>query len=176
MRPALLALPLLFAALMAGPSAAQTPFGASPAPTLTIAGDITTPLTLSPADLKALPRTTLTVRQDDGTTVTYEGVLVGELLKRAGAPLGRDLSGQALATYVLASASDGYRVVYSLGELDPAMTGEEVIVADTIDGKALFDYQGPFRIVAPHDKRGARSVRMLERLDVVRLKKSAGTD
>ena len=51
------------------------------------------------------------------------------------------------------------------------MTGEEVIVADTIDGKALFDYQGPFRIVAPHDKRGARSVRMLERLDVVRLKK-----
>jgi len=72
---------------------------------------------------------------------------------------------------VLASASDGYRVVYSLGELDPAMTGEEVIVADTIDGKALFDYQGLFRIVAPHDKRGARSVRMLERLVVMRLKK-----
>ncbi len=171
MRPALLALPFLFVALMAGPSAAQAPAGVTPAQTLTIAGDITTPLTLTPADFKALPRTTVTVRQEDGTTATYEGVLVAELLKKAGAPLGRDLTGQALATYVLASASDGYRVVYSLGELDPAMTGEEVIIADTIDGKALFDYQGPFRIVAPHDKRGARSVRMLERLDVVRLKK-----
>jgi hypothetical protein len=112
--PALLALPFLFFALTASPAAAQSPAGASPAQTLTIAGDITTPLTLKPADLKALPRTTLTVHQDDGTTVTYEGVLVAELLKRAGAPLGRDLTGLALATYVLASASDGYRVVYSL--------------------------------------------------------------
>ena len=37
--------------------------------------------------------------------------------------------------------------------------------------KPLFDYQGPFRIVAPHDKRGARSIRMLQRLEVVRLVK-----
>ena len=166
-----LACSFLLALLAASPMAAQAPVAAATAHTLTIAGDVSTPLTLTPADFRTLPRTTVTVHEDDGTTVTYEGVLVGELLKRAGAPLGRDLSGQALATYVLATASDGYRVVYSLGELDPAMTGEDVIVADTIDGKPLFDYQGPLRIVAPHDKRGARSVRMVERLDVVRLKK-----
>jgi DMSO/TMAO reductase YedYZ molybdopterin-dependent catalytic subunit len=165
-----LVLQFLLAVLMATPSAAQSPVAAATAHTLTIAGDVSTPLTLTPADLKSLPRTTVTVHQEDGTTVTYEGVLVGELLKRAGAPLGRDLSGQALATYVLATASDGYRVVYSIGELDPAMTADEIIVADTIDGKSLFDYQGPLRIVAPHDKRGARSVRMVERLDVVRVK------
>jgi hypothetical protein len=41
----------------------------------------------------------------------------------------------------------------------------------TIDGTPLFDYQGPLRIVAPGDKRGARSVRMLERIDIVRLRK-----
>ena len=44
-------------------------------------------------------------------------------------------------------------------------------VADTIDGKPLFEYQGPFRIVAPHDNRGARSIRMLQRLELVRLVK-----
>jgi hypothetical protein len=103
--------------------------------------------------------------------VTYEGVLVGELLKRAGSTLGGDLRGNAVATYVVASAADGYQVVFSLAELDPAMTVSEIIVADTIDGKPLFAYQGPLRIVAPRDARPARSIRMLQRLDVVRLKK-----
>jgi hypothetical protein len=132
---------------------------------------VTTPLSLSLADLKAMPRTTVTI-DDQGRAVHYEGVLVGELLKRAGVALGRDLTGDALATYVLASAKDGYRVVYSIGEVDPAMTSDDIIVADAVDGKALFDYQGPFRIVAPHDKRGARGLRMLERLEVVRLPKA----
>ena len=87
---------------------------------------------------------------------------MGELLKRAGAPVGRDLSGKAVASYVRASAKDGYQVVFSLAELDPGFTANDIIVADTVDGKPLFDYQGPFRIVAPHDKRGARSIRMLQ--------------
>jgi hypothetical protein len=37
----------------------------------------------------------------------------------------------------------------------------------TIDGKPCF----ALRVVAPGDKRGARSVRMLERIDIVRLRK-----
>jgi hypothetical protein len=77
-----------------------------------------------------------------------------------------------VATYVIASASDGYQVVFSLAELDPAFTGSEIIVADTIDGKPLFAYQGPFRIVAPKDTRAARSIRMLQQFEVVRLKKA----
>jgi DMSO/TMAO reductase YedYZ molybdopterin-dependent catalytic subunit len=145
---------------------AQAPAAASAA-SLVIAGDVTQPLTLKPADLRTMPRTTVTV-DEEGRTVIYEGVLVGELLKRAGAPVGRDLSGKAVATYVRASAKDGYQVVFSLAELDPGFTSNDIIVADTIDGKPLFDYQGPLRIVAPHDKRAARSIRMLQRIEVVR--------
>jgi len=137
---------------------------------LAIAGDVSQPLTLTLADLKTLPRTTVTV-SEEGRQVTYDGVLVGELLKRAGAPVGRDLTGKAVATYVRATAKDGYQVVFSLAELDPGFTTNDIIVADMIDGKPLFDYQGPLRIVAPHDKRGARSIRMLQRIDVVRLAK-----
>jgi DMSO/TMAO reductase YedYZ molybdopterin-dependent catalytic subunit len=143
---------------------------ASPDETLVIAGDVTQTLTIKSADLKTLPRTTVTV-SEAGRQVSYEGVLVGELLKRAGAPVGRDLSGKVLATYVRASAKDGYQVVFSLAELDPAFTSNDIIVADTIDGKPLLDYQGPLRIVAPHDKRAARSIRMLQRIEVVRLVK-----
>jgi DMSO/TMAO reductase YedYZ molybdopterin-dependent catalytic subunit len=138
--------------------------------TLVVGGDVTQPLTLKPSDLKSMPRTKVTV-SEQGKEIGYEGVLVGELLKRAGAPVGRDLSGKAVATYVQASAKDGYVVVFSLAELDPGFTSNDIIVADTIDGKPLFDYQGPLRIVAPHDKRGARSIRMLQKIEVVRLAK-----
>jgi len=159
---------LLVLALVRPPSVvAQT--GSAPNATLVIGGDVKQSLTITPSDLKAMPRTTVTI-SEQGRDITYEGVLVGEILKRAGAPLDRDLTGQAVATYVLAAAKDGYQVVFSLAELDPAFTSNDIIVADTADGKPLFDYQGPFRIVAPHDKRGARSIRMLQRLDVVRLR------
>jgi len=144
----------------------------APAPvTLKVTGDVRTPLSLPPDELKAMPRKRVEIKDEDGRTIAYEGVLVGEILKRAGATLGSDMRGSAVASYVVASATDGYQVVFSLAELDPAFTGSEVIVADTIDGKALFAYQGPLRIVAPRDTRAARSIRMLERLEVVRLKK-----
>src|SRR5262250_436254 len=59
--------------------------------------------TLTTQDIRAMPRTSVTVTEE-GRDVKYEGVLVGEVLARAGAPLGRDLSGAAVATYVVAAA------------------------------------------------------------------------
>jgi hypothetical protein len=55
--------------------------------------------------------------------------------------------------------------------MDDAFGNESIIVADKRDAKPLFGYQGPFRLVCPNDKAGARSVRMLETLEVVRLQK-----
>ena len=159
---------------IASGAAAQGGAASSPASgpaKLQVAGDVRTPLSLGPEELKTMPRTRVEVKDEDGRTVSYEGVLVAELLTRAGAPLGSEMRGNAMATYVSATASDGYQVVFSLAEVDPSMTGSRIIVADTIDGKPLFAYQGPLRIVAPGDSRPARSIRMLERIDVVRLKK-----
>lgn len=164
------AIVLIGVAFSAASVAAQAPAVAAPTRTLAVAGDVGKPLTLSPVELKALPRTRVEVKED-ARTIVYEGVLVGELLKRAGAPAGSDLRGNAMASYVLAIANDGYQVVFSLAELDPGFTSNDIIVADTIDGKPLVDSLGPFRIVAPKDVRGTRSVRMLERLELVRLRK-----
>lgn len=170
--PALVTVLALTPAAVAGQAVAPAPQApAAAAPTaLAIAGDVATPQTISPADLKAMPRKTVEIKED-GRVTTYEGVLLSELLKRAGVPGGADLRGNAVATYLLASASDGYQVVFSLAEVDPGFTNNDVIVADTVDGKPLFAYQGPFRIVAPKDTRGARSIRMLQRIEVVRLRK-----
>jgi len=133
-----------------------------------ITGDVTAPFTLSASDLKGLPRKTVKVfNQHENKEETYEGVAVQELLRRAGVPHNEKLRGAAMAMYVLAEASDGYRVVYALAELDSDFQDSEVIVADTMNGSPLGDKQGPFKMVAPHDKRPARWIRMLKSLTVV---------
>jgi len=152
-------------------ASAQTTVPSAPTSELTVRGDIPAPLIVKADDLARMPRETVSVPDQDGTKVNYEGVTLREILKRAGVPLGKELRGKALASYVLAQARDGYQVVFSLGEMDTAFGNESIIVADKRDGKPLFGYQGPFRLVCPNDKAGARSVRMLETLELVRLQK-----
>ena len=135
---------------------------------LRIGGNVTIPLFLSASDLKALPRKTLNVfNPHEKKEETYEGVPVQELLRRAGVPQNEKLRGSAMATYVLAEASDGYSVLYSLAELDSDFQDSDVIVADTMNGAPLDEKQGPFKMLAPHDKRPARWIRMLRSLTVV---------
>lgn len=149
----------------------QAPQPPSAPAILAVTGDVTSPLQLKAEDLAKMPRETVSVKQEDGTSNQYEGVPLREILARAGAPLGKQLRGKALTTYILAKAHDGYEVVFSLAEFDAAFGNESILVADKRDGKALFGYQGPFRLVCPNDKAGARSVRMLESIEVVRLSK-----
>src|SRR5262245_53482360 len=59
----------------------------TPAPKLSVSGDVKTPLTLTAADIGAMPRTKVQMTEE-GRTVTYEGVRVAEILKKAGVPLG----------------------------------------------------------------------------------------
>jgi hypothetical protein len=73
-----------------------------------------------------------------------------------------------MATYVIAEAEGGYRVVFSLAELDSRILESDVIVADTMESAPLAAKEGPFRLVAPHEKRPARWVRMLQSITVVR--------
>jgi DMSO/TMAO reductase YedYZ molybdopterin-dependent catalytic subunit len=161
------ALALFFAA---GPAhSGQAPAVSTGPAELKISGSVETPLTLTAAELKKMPRKTLSVvNPHEKKTEVYEGVALAELLHRAGAPQGAQLRGPAMASYVLAEAADGYRVVFSLAELDSDFLESEVIVADTVDGGPLGPNQGPFRIVAPHDKRPARWIRMLKSLTVVK--------
>lgn len=81
---------------------------------------------------------------------------------------GEQMRGPAMTSYVLAEAADNYRVVFSLAELDSGILDSEIIVADTMYGAPLPEKVGPFCIVAPHEKRPARWIRMLKSITVVR--------
>jgi len=136
---------------------------------LSITGAVERPLDLQISDLQKMPHVSVEVKDHDGNLTTYEGVPLVELLKSAGAPIGEKLRGATMASYVLAEAKDGYRVVFALPELDPAFTDSKVLVAYAANGKPLPDGQGPFRIVAPQEKRPARWIRMLQQIQVVKI-------
>jgi len=136
--------------------------------TLTIAGFADhAPLTLKVADLKPIAHVTVTIHNSHSNAdETYSGVRLSDLLAKVGAPLGSDLRGKALADYVVATGSDGYRTVLALGEIDPAFHPGEVIVAEVMNGKPLDDHSGPMKLVVTEDKRPARSVRNLVKLEL----------
>jgi DMSO/TMAO reductase YedYZ molybdopterin-dependent catalytic subunit len=135
-----------------------------------ISGAVNMPLDLTVADLKAMPRKTLRVDNAHSKKAeVYEGVLVEDLLQKAGVPQGEQLRGPAMATYVLVEAADNYRVVFALEEFNSSFMDSEIIVADTMDGAPIPGALGPFRLVAPHEKRPARWVEMVKSLTVVRV-------
>lgn len=115
--------------------------------------------------LAALPHTTVTVHNEHTKAdETYSGVPLIALLTPLGVadkPRGKDLR-----LYVVAAGSDGYEVVYSIGEVTPDVHDATVLVADTENGKPLAG-DGPLKLVATGEKRPARWVRNLVAIKVL---------
>ena len=70
------------------------------APAITVTGAVTTPLTLTAADLATMPRAKVTT-SSNGIETVYEGVWISDVLKKAGVAMGSALRGPALSAYVL---------------------------------------------------------------------------
>ncbi len=119
------------------------------------------PVTFTPADFHALPHVAITVHNGHtNASETYSGVPLPTLLAKINAPLGKELHGQAMTSYLVAAGSDGYSVVLSLAEVDPSFHEGQVLVVDTRDGQPLENY-GPFLLIVSDDKRPARWVHNL---------------
>jgi hypothetical protein len=138
------------------------------APTLHVSGPDGQSAVLTAHDLDAMAHTSANVVDEKGNHATYDGVPVSEILHRVGAPFGKDQRGQKMAFYMLVSASDGYHAVYAIAEVDPAFTDRVVLLAYRRDGKELSSQEGPFRIIAPGEKRHARWVRNVTSVSIKR--------
>ena len=109
--------------------------------------------------LAALPHTTLTVYNEHiKASQTFSGVPLIDLLTPLGLPA--KPHGKEFQFYLVAEGSDGYKVVFSVAEVTPDVHDATVIVAETVDGKALAG-SGPLQLVATGEKRPARWVRNL---------------
>ena len=143
-------------------------FSADESTILAVTGEMGNPLKLTAADLAKMPRAKVKARDHGGVEAEFEGVPLVEVLKAAGVKLGADLRGPALANYLVVEASDGYRAVFALPELDPAFNDRVILLADRRDGKPLASPQGPLRIVVPGEKKQARWVRMVVALRIAK--------
>ncbi len=135
---------------------------------LSVGGEVERPMKLSAADLAKLPRRTVRAKDHGGKESAYEGVELIEILRLAGVPSGEGLRGKNLSLYLMVEATDGYRAVFALPELDPAFTNQVILLADHKDGNSLSTSEGPLRIVIRDEKRQARWVRQVISLTVRR--------
>ena len=135
-------------------------------PTLLVQGVGGTSATLSASDLAKLPQQTVKVA-DHGTPVTFEGVLLSDVLAKVALPVGEKFHRTAASYYLVVQATDGYRAVFAWAELDPGFIDKTIYVVTRRDGKPLSDQEGPFRLVAPGEKRGARWVRQVAALKIL---------
>ena len=120
-------------------------------------------LPLDAATLARLPAASA-VLNAHGQSHACTGVWLADLAAAAGVPTGEAVRGPALTTVIIAEAADGYRVAFTLGELDRKLGNHGVLVATACDGKPLGAEDGPLRLVVPGEARAARSVRQLRSL------------
>jgi hypothetical protein len=115
--------------------------------------------TWTPDTLAALPHKTITVYNEHvKASQTYSGVELMDLLKPLG--IAEKPHGKEFRLYLVAEGSDGYQVVYSIGEVTPDVRDGTVMVADQLDGKPIGE-TGPLQLVLTGEKRPARWVRNL---------------
>ena len=149
----------------AGMHHAEKP-AASPSTTLLVQGP-TQAVTLSLADLQALPQTTVKVHNGHtNVDETYSGPLLSEVLAKAGLVVTPKSEHDFLRMSIVASGTDDYFVVYSGAEVEPLLHKAEVIVALTLEGKPL-TRTGAFQLIDSLDVKPARWVRNLNKLQVI---------
>jgi hypothetical protein len=121
--------------------------------------------TWSAATLASLAHTSISVyNEHTKANETYAGVPLIDLLVKLGAP--DKPRGKQFQIYLVAVGSDGYEVVYSLGEVTPDVHDATVIVADSENGQPIAE-DGPLKLVATGEKRPARWVRNLVAIRVL---------
>lgn len=143
-------------------------------PSATLSGEVADPTIITPATLSALQSqiVTETATYLQGTTSvtdTYTGVSLWNLIQDAGLLTNPAIKNDVLNDIVVATGSDGYRAIFSLGEIDPAFGNQPDIVAyaDQQGQLGPGGSDGALRIVVPGDIAGGRYVSNLTSLQVI---------
>jgi DMSO/TMAO reductase YedYZ molybdopterin-dependent catalytic subunit len=143
--------------------------------TLSVRGKVAHSLALSVADLARFPvqrvDDTRVVRGQGGASEAarhFSGCLLRDVLNAARLTEGdrHDLR----RTIIVATASDGYKAVFSWAELFNTPVGDGVLVVYERDGAPLGDDEGRIALISLKDVRpGPRHVKWLATIDIVRV-------
>jgi hypothetical protein len=126
-------------------------------------GLVMTPASYDRAALASFPQSTLTVGG-----ATYTGVSLWTLLSKASIITHPEIKNDVLREAVVATASDGYKVIISLGEIDPDFGNQPCLIATQQNG-ADFASGGFARLVFPNDVKKGRWVVHLTSLKIAEI-------
>jgi DMSO/TMAO reductase YedYZ molybdopterin-dependent catalytic subunit len=127
-----------------------------------VIGEVQHELTLTVDDLRAIA-----MRRALISGGGYTGLRLIDVLEEA--DIRRDARLALRRTYIVASATDGFQVVFSWAELFNTSVGGGVLVAFERDGAPLRDGEGRIALVSLADDRpGTRHVKWLSRIEVRR--------
>jgi len=90
-----------------------------------------------------------------------EGVYFKTILDKAGIAPG-------LNNVFMISAPDGYRSLFSYGEIFLNPSGERIIIADTMNGQPI-EKGGKFFLIPPDDLMADRDIKSIEKIEVISL-------
>jgi hypothetical protein len=151
MRRVLLGITAALALTLTGAPAvsAATPTGATSGGNVQITGDLSTPATLTAAQIAAFPTTTLPLATPGGgTRDSVTGALLTDVLASAGPVFGAGKNPQLHAAIAVTGQS-GWRINLAYGELDPGFGNHPALL--TVTGTAV-------SLVVPGDTTRLRSV------------------
>jgi len=134
-------------------------------PSIELLGIGTQAIELSPGSLSELPvvERDVTFQTSKGTSAGhYKGVLLWDVLQANRAFDGLEHNGELRKT-ILVTAKDGYEIAFSIGEIHPDFGNTPLMLATEVDGKPV---GGGWRIVVPGDKRGARAVHDITKIEL----------
>jgi hypothetical protein len=155
------------------PEPGPTGSGGTFSPQATLSGAVTDPTIITPATLAALHQSTTEkvtyMAGSSPTTDTYTGVSLWTLIQDAGLLTDPAIKNDLLGFAVVATGSDGYRAVISLGEIAPTFGNQpDLVVYRDVKGQlGPNGSDGALRLVVPGDQAGGRYVSNLVSLQVI---------
>ncbi len=169
------------AALLTGVAAAPLLLGLSSGAaaqavttTFSVGGNVTAPQSFDLTKLQALPAQTQNVSflaGNGSTTTTFTGTALFPLLNTTvGIKTDPTVKNDILRDVVIATGSDGYQAVYSVGEINPTFGGSTTtpnLVAYANQPGQLLTTDGFARTTVPGDIRGGRYVSNLQSVTVL---------
>lgn len=134
-----------------------------------LSGTVSHPGSFTLASLQAMPSISQSVTYQAGTSTvsgSFTGVSLWSFLTQAGIITDTSVKNDILGKYLVATGSDGYKAVISLGEINPQFGGQPDLIAYSFNGAGLGS-DGFARLVVPGDTFGGRYVSNLVSLEVL---------
>ncbi|MDD3467534.1 MAG: molybdopterin-dependent oxidoreductase [Campylobacterales bacterium] len=143
---------------------------------ISVFGSVLKPQKLNVAKLKELNTTEVSQMaivcgsgETKESSVSYKGVKLIDVLDKVVVDIGEKHGRNKI--YVVATASDGYKALFSYQELENSVIGDKVVVFYEKNGAEVPDYEGKIGLISANDKKaGPRHIKWLKSIEVVRIK------